>query len=92
MINILLLIMALLLLVVGFMLTKKTVIFFSLIKETPQNKNFLQRFGIIYLILALFCLVVVFLDQPFLLIIFLCLILIISAIFSFSLAKKMGRQ
>ncbi|MDN6640378.1 MAG: hypothetical protein L0L10_06310 [Tetragenococcus sp.] len=89
MIIILMSIMAVVLVAMGILLWTKQTIFFSLIVENSQNKTFLQAFGIIFTVLGVLCLFVGFLNQLEWAITFLCIMLVISGIFSFLLAKKM---
>lgn len=89
MIFILLTIMAVVLFIMGIMLCVKQSIFLSLIVESSQNKTFLTVFGVIFILLGILCLFVGLLNQLEWAITFLCIMLVISGIFSFLLAKKM---
>ncbi|AYW47978.1 hypothetical protein C7K38_06140 [Tetragenococcus osmophilus] len=82
-------IMAIILVIMGGMLCVKQTIFLSLITENAQNKAFLRSFGIVFIILGILCFFVGLLNQLEWAITFLCIMLIISGIFSFLLAKKM---
>lgn len=89
MIKILLICLSLLLIATGCLLIKKPAVFFSLIGNSPQNKKFLHTFGISYVILGILCIGVSLLDQFFWTLVFLCLMLVCSAILAFKIAKKM---
>lgn len=82
-------IMAIILVVMGVMLCVKQTIFLSLITANAQNKAFLRSFGVIFIVLGILCFFVGLLNQLEWAITFLCIMLIVSGIFSFLLAKKM---
>ncbi|GAA3011088.1 hypothetical protein [Tetragenococcus solitarius] len=90
MIILLLSIMAIVLFLMGMTLSVKQAVFFSLIKENRQNKTFLSVFGVIFIILSILCLFVGLFNQLEWAVVFLCIMLVISGIFSFLLAKKMS--
>lgn len=82
-------IMAIVLLTMGIMLCVKQTIFLSLITENAQNKAFLRSFGVVFIVLGILCFFIGLLNQLEWAITFLCIMLVISGIFSFLLAKKM---
>ncbi|KFN89742.1 hypothetical protein [Tetragenococcus muriaticus] len=82
-------IMSIILLTMGIMLCVKQTIFLSLITENAQNKAFLRSFGVVFIVLGILCFFIGLLNQLEWAITFLCIMLVISGIFSFLLAKKM---
>ncbi|GMA47860.1 hypothetical protein [Tetragenococcus muriaticus] len=82
-------IMSIILLTMGIMLCVKQTIFLSLITENAQNKAFLRSFGLVFIVLGILCFFIGLLNQLEWAITFLCIMLVISGIFSFLLAKKM---
>ena len=86
--QIILIILALFLLVVGFAFTKKE-FFFVLIKKTPENQRFLKSYGIVFIILGILSLFLLFYPQKIVVLLLLAVMLFFSAIFSLQFAKRM---
>ncbi|MGK0551994.1 hypothetical protein ACSFB8_07900 [Enterococcus faecalis] len=76
---------------VSYYLLKKYEIFLLLLKEEEKNEApiFFQQFGKMYALLTIVGLLVSIFNRPFYSIIYLFLLLILSCVFSISLAKKM---
>ena len=92
MIPLLLSIVAISLLALGAMLVFRQNIFFTMIQENTSNQLFLRIFGFLHLFLGLCSVIVGFLNNRNLALMFLALMLIISGVFSFLLVGKMKQK
>lgn len=81
---------AILLILLSFFLLKKTAILFPLMREneTQQNKQFLQKFAYFDLALALLGILAGLLNQFYVSLLYIILLLLSSAIFSLLFSKK----
>ncbi|HIY56649.1 MAG TPA: hypothetical protein H9829_00395 [Candidatus Tetragenococcus pullicola] len=92
MIPLLLSIVAISLLALGAMLVFRQSIFFTMIQENTANQLFLRIFGFLHLFLGLCAVIIGFLNNRNLALLFLALMLIISGVFSFLLVGKMKQK
>lgn len=81
---------AILLLFLGVALLKQN-IFLSLIEETEANQKFLKTYGIIYILLAIISAILVFFSQTLLTLIFIAIMMFVSALFSIQFSRKMSK-
>jgi hypothetical protein len=86
--QIILIILALFLLIVGFAFTTKD-FFYVLIEKTPENQRFLKSYGSLFIILGILSFVLLFYPQKIVVLLLLALMLFFSAIFSLQFAKRM---
>ncbi|MEI5995055.1 hypothetical protein [Candidatus Enterococcus mansonii] len=91
MIQVLIFLSVILLLVIGLFLIKKRTIFLPLMHsgDPDNNQQFLQQFGVFYLILATIGLLVGIVNLKFFSLFYIFSLLVISTIFSILFAKKM---
>ncbi|HGP0302064.1 TPA: hypothetical protein ACLE1Y_000834 [Enterococcus faecium] len=90
MIRILMIIATLLLLFVSYYLFNKQDIFFVLIKKNDKNQGFLQFYGAAYAVLGVMGILAAFFNQRFIALIFLLIVILVSATFSIRFAKKIA--
>ncbi|WP_165005421.1 MULTISPECIES: hypothetical protein [unclassified Enterococcus] len=90
MIRILMAIATLLLLFVSYYLFQKQKVFFVLIKEDEKNHAFLQFYGSAYAFLGVLGILAAFFNQRFFALLFLFLVILVSATFSIRFAKKIA--
>lgn len=85
-----LLFMAAVLFILGIVLLKKT-LFYSLISETDENRRFLQRYGIIFILLGILSMSLSSVNHKMIALFFIAIILLTSALFSIQFSKKMTK-
>ncbi len=88
MIRILMIIATLVLLFVSYYLFNKQDIFFVLINKNDKNQGFLQFYGAAYAVLG--GILTAFFNQRFIALVFLLIVIIVSATFSIRFAKKIA--
>jgi uncharacterized membrane protein HdeD (DUF308 family) len=92
MILLLFLVAAVLLFGVCYLLLTKHTIFFSLIPETESNHTFLTIYGYLHGLLGILAIVVAFVDKKLIALVYLAVLMIISASFSLLFAHKMKKS
>lgn len=91
MITILVLLFSLLLFFVGYFLLQRQAVFFALIPENQDNRDFLRTFGLLYVLGGLAGLVCIYLNKEGLTLAFLVILLLIAALFSMLFSTKMNK-
>lgn len=88
MITFLLIIVAVVLFGVGYTLLKKQEFFFALIQKNEANQSLLKTYGGIYIFLGIVALFIAFLDHKTIAMLYLAVMLLVSASFSLIVAKN----
>lgn len=91
MITILVFLFSLVLLFIGYLMMAKQRVFFSLIEDTSDNRNFLRRYGMSYGFAGLLGFVMLWIDHKWLTLTYLLCVVVIAGSFSFFFADRMKK-